>query len=118
MKTTLFILSALLLSTSASLAVAGSCEIKYTRAACPGKEAESFKKCDGKASCIKTVVADSAEVCRTKAAAACANDRIDITKSKIINALFDGKPVMGKTGGADHCQDYAAKAEEFNQCGK
>ncbi|MGB9129091.1 MAG: hypothetical protein WCB97_05530 [Thiobacillus sp.] len=117
MKHISLLVSALLFSVSGSLAVAGSCDIKYTRAACPGKEAISFKKCDGKVSCVKTVTADSAEACRVKAVAACANDRLDITKSKVINATFDGKPVSNKAGGTDHCLDYSARSEEFNQCG-
>ena len=110
-------LVALLFCISGAQAFAGSCDISYTRTACAGKEAISFKKCDGKASCIKNVVTDSADACRVKAVAACANDRLDITKSKVINAKFDGKPVLNKAGGADHCQDYAERATEFNQCG-
>ena len=117
MKRISLLLSALLLSIGGSVAVAGSCELKTTRTACPGKEAISFKKCDGQASCSKTVSVDSAEACRTKAVAACANDRLEITKSKAINATFDGKPVSNKAGGMDHCLDYSARAEEFNKCG-
>jgi hypothetical protein len=118
MKSISLLISGLLLSLCGSVAFAGSCDIKYTRTACPGKDAASFKKCDGSASCTKTVTADSADQCRTKAVAACANDRVDITKSKVINATFDGKPVLNKAGAADHCLDYAARAEEFNQCSK
>lgn len=91
--------------------------MSYTRTACPGKEAISFKKCDGKASCVKAVTADSAEACRVKAVDACANDRLDITKSKVVSATFNGKAVLNKAGGADHCLDYAARAAEFNKCG-
>ncbi|ADL55007.1 hypothetical protein Galf_0976 [Gallionella capsiferriformans ES-2] len=96
---------------------AGTCDINYTRTACPGKEAISFKKCDGKASCVKTGAADTAEACRVKAVAACANDRLDITKSKVITATFNGKSVTNKAGGADHCADYAERAVEFDKCG-
>jgi hypothetical protein len=118
MKSISLLVSGLLLSICGTMAFAGSCDIKYTRTACPGKEAASFKKCDGAASCIKKVSVDTAEICRTKSVAACANDRVDITKSKVINASFDGKPVLNKAGAADHCLDYAARAEEFDQCGK
>jgi len=97
-------------------AMAG-CDLTYTRTACPGKEAVSFKKCDGKASCVKSAKADTAEACRVKAVAACANDRLDITKSKTLSATFNGKPVLNKAGGADHCQDYAEREAEFNKCG-
>ncbi len=117
MKKVSLVLAALFLSLSAVAAVAGSCDVNYTRTACPGKEAISFKKCDGKASCVKTGTADTEEACRVKAVAACANDRLDITKSKVITATFNGKPVKNKAGGADHCADYAERASEFNKCG-
>ncbi len=117
MKHVSLLLSVLFLSLSGAQAIAGNCDINYTRTACPGKDAVSFKKCDGKASCVKTVAADSAEACRVKAVAACANDRLDITKSKVISATFDGKPVMNKKGAADHCQDYSERDAEFNKCG-
>jgi hypothetical protein len=110
-------LATLFLSFNAAWAVAATCDIGYTRTACPGKEAISFKKCDGKASCVKTVTADTAEACHSKAVAACANDRLDITKSKVITATFNGKPVMNKAGGADSCADYAEREAEFNHCG-
>ena len=97
-------------------AMAG-CDLTYTRTACAGKEAISFKKCDGKASCVKSKEAASEQACRAKAVAACANDRLDITKSKTVSATFNGKPVMNKAGGSDHCQDYENRATEFNQCG-
>lgn len=117
MKHFSLLLSALFLSASAAQAVAGSCDINYTRTACPGKEAISYKKCDGKPSCVKTISVDTADACRAKAVAACANDRLDITKSKVIAASFNGKAIQNKAGGADHCLDYAERAAEFNQCG-
>lgn len=116
MKPILVFLSALFLCLSGAQAVAG-CELTYTRTACPGKEAVSYKKCDGKQSCTKPATADTPEACRVKAVAACANDRLDITKSKVLSATFDGKPVLNKTGGADHCLDYAEREAEFNKCG-
>jgi hypothetical protein len=118
MKHTSTLLSALFLSLCVGQAVAGSCDVGYTRTACPGKDAISFTKCDGKASCVKNTTADTADACRAKAVAACANDRLDITKSKVITATFDGKPVLNKAGGPDHCLDYAAREAEFNKCSK
>lgn len=117
MKSISLHLAALLLCISGAQAVAGSCDLAVTRASCAGKEAISFKKCDGKASCTKSGEAASADACRAKAVAACANDRLDITKSKVIGATFDGKPVLNKAGGTDHCLDYAERAAEFNKCG-
>jgi hypothetical protein len=118
MKRSSALLSALFLVLCASQASAGTCDISYTRTACPGKEAASFAKCDGKASCIKSTTADTIAACREKAVQACANDRLDITKSKVITATFDGKPVGNKAGGPDHCLDYAARDAEFNKCAK
>lgn len=116
MKRISLFLAVLFLSFSGAQAFAG-CDLAYTRTACPGKEAISFKKCDGKASCTKAATADTPEACRVKAVAACANDRLDITKSKVIDATFNGKPVLNKAGGTDHCLDYADRAVEFNKCG-
>ncbi len=117
MKHFSLLLSALVLCLSSAWAVAGSCDVNYTRTACPGKEAISFKKCDGKASCVHTATTDTEEACRVKAVASCANDRLDITKNKVITATFNGKPVKNKAGGADHCADYAERAAEFDKCG-
>ena len=94
------------------------CAIVYTRAACPGKEAESFAKCDCKQSCTKYVPAKSADECAAAAAVACANDRPTITQSKVINATYKGKPVKTASGKADFCVDYAKRDAEFNQCAK
>lgn len=116
MKRISVVLSFLLLSFSSASSFA-SCDLNYTRTACPGKESTSFKKCDGKASCMKSVAADSLETCRRKAVDACANDRLDITKSKVISASMDGKPVLNKAGGTDLCQDYSERKSEFDKCG-
>ncbi len=97
--------------------MAAECNINYTRIACNGKEAISFKKCDGKANCTKTSDVATAEECQVKAVKSCANDRLDITKSKVITASFGGKALKNKTGGSDFCQNYAEKSIEFNQCG-
>lgn len=94
------------------------CAIKYTRTACPGKEADSYSKCDGKKSCTKYVPASSVEECKEAAVKACANDRLDVTKEKVINATYKGKPVKSDSGKPDFCADYAKRAEEFNQCSK
>lgn len=97
---------------------ATDCAVTYTRTACPGKEAESFKKCDGQKSCTKYLDADSEEKCRVAAINACANDRLDVTKSKVITAKFKGKGIKSQAGKEDLCLDYPKRATEFNQCGK
>jgi hypothetical protein len=94
----------------------GDCGISYMRTACPGKEAQSYAKCDGQASCIKFVAADSAQACQTAALKACANDRLDITKSKVVGATYKGAPLKSATGKADFCEDYDKRAAEFDQC--
>ena len=96
----------------------GDCALAYTRTACPGQEAESYKKCDGKQSCTKNVAAASAEKCVEAAVQACANDRLTVTASKVITASFKGKALKSPTGKDDMCQDYAKRAAEFNQCAK
>jgi hypothetical protein len=86
--------------------------LTVTRTACPGKEKESFSKCDGKASCeVKDKAAD-AKACAAAAVKACENtpDRQKVTKSKSITAIFDGKPVEG---GKNVC---AADRADFNKC--
>jgi hypothetical protein len=119
-----YVLSALLFVGSTGLALRDAraedkavCSVKTTRAACPGKEAESFKKCDGKASCDKTVEAKTAAACTEAAVAACANDRLDVTKSKTITATWNGQPLKSKSGKEDLCLDYAKRAAEFDKCG-
>jgi hypothetical protein len=99
-------------------ATAGECGIEYTRSACPGKDAESYAKCDGKQTCVKATALDSASACQAAALKACSNDRLDVTKSKVIRATFDGKPMKSASGKEDFCADYANRAAEFDKCGK
>lgn len=113
-------LSAALVVTAllASTAIAGDCGIEYQRTACAGKESESYAKCDGKQACVKTTPADTAQACQAAALKACANDRLDVTKSKVIRATFDGKALKSASGKDDFCVDYANRAAEFDKCGK
>jgi hypothetical protein len=108
----------LLLVNVAEAEDAGNCAITYTRTACPGQEAESYKKCDGKQSCTKLVAADSEAKCREAAIQACSNDRLTVTRSKVIGAKFKGKALETKSGKDDMCLDYPKRDTEFNQCGK
>jgi hypothetical protein len=94
------------------------CAINYTRTPCPGQEAESYKKCDGKKSCTKTVAADSVQSCQELAVQACSNDRLTVTASKVITATYKGKALKSKAGKDDLCLDYAKRDVEFNQCSK
>src|SRR5688572_15733138 len=94
------------------------CEVTTTRTACPGQEAESYKKCEGKKSCSKKVEAATAEACVEAAVASCSNDRLEITKSKTITVKFGGKAQKSKSGKDDVCLDYPKRAAEFDQCKK
>jgi hypothetical protein len=94
------------------------CALTYTRTACPGQEAESYKKCDGQKSCTKSVAADSEAKCQELAVNACSNDRLTVTQSKVITATYKGKAIKSKAGKDDLCLDYAKRDAEFNQCGK
>lgn len=100
-----------------SVAQAGTCEIKYTRTACPGKESISYKKCKGKQKCSKFKEAASVDECAAMAVKSCRNKRLTVTKSKVINALFDGQAINASNGNADFCTVYEKASEEFNKCG-
>ena len=101
------------LALTAGSVLAGECMLQVTRTACPGKETESFSKCDGKASCNESVPAASAGQCTLKAKSACSNKRLDVTKYKKVTATYDGTAV---DGGKDFCTGhpdfpYASKAD-------
>ena len=117
------LLSAALASTVLMFAAAAQaeCVVHYTRTACKGQEAVSFKKCDGNASCDKTKEAADAAACAAAALKSCANDRLDITKYKEITADFDGTPLVGgfdNTGNPDPAGPNfcAADRPDLNQC--
>lgn len=98
------------------LSYAGTCEIQYTRTACPGKEKISYKKCKGKQSCSKFKEAADANECKAMATKSCGNKRLTVTKSKVINALFEGAKLQTDGGSDDFCTVYAKVKEEFNRC--
>ncbi|WP_372770180.1 hypothetical protein [Pseudoalteromonas sp.] len=98
------------------VAQAGTCEIKYTRTACPGKEAISYKKCKGKQNCSKFKEAESAAECGDMAVKSCRNKRLTVTKTKVINALFEGQQIKASNGSDDFCTVYEKASEEFNKC--
>ncbi len=110
---TISALAALFVLSMASSAYAGECSVRYVRTACPGKEVESYSKCGGAKECNKNEQAASAAACIGNAKRACANSRLDITKSKVITATFDGKVLKGPFAGGNFC---AAKRADFNKC--
>ncbi len=98
--------------TFAPVATAGECNLTVSRTACPGKEKESYSKCNGVQKCDEVKTADSAAACGKEAVKACDNvgPRQKITKSKVITAKFDGAMVEG---GKNFC---AADRSDFNKC--
>ena len=94
----------------ASNAYASDCIVHYNRTACPGQEVESYSKCGGTKECDKDEAASTEAACTAAATAACDNSRLEITKSKVITAKFQGKPLKG---GGNFC---AADRADFNKC--
>ena len=122
MRMVLFALAGVLLSMSAAQNVAQAaevtdCAVHYTRTACPGQEATSYKKCGGEQSCVKYKKAATMEACQAAATKSCRNRRLNITKNKVINAEFQGQRIQTANGNDDFCLEYEKRAEEFNQCG-
>ena len=101
---------------AAETASTSDCAVHYTRTACPGQEATSYKKCDGQQSCVKYKEADSLEACQEKAVKSCRNRRLNITQLKVITAKWQGQAIQSPSGNDDFCVDYAKRAEEFNRC--
>jgi hypothetical protein len=108
-------LAALFVLSMSSNAFAGECSVRYVRTACPGKEVESYSKCGGAKECNKLEQANSEAACVGAAKRACANSRLDITKSKVITATYDGKVLKGAFAGGNFC---ASKRPDFNKCAK
>lgn len=106
------VLSSLLLALSifTTTAFAGDCTLKITRTACSGMEGESYKKCGGKQACDELKETASADACANEGLKACENTRLDITKSKVITADFDGEAVQG---GKNLCDPARP---DFNKC--
>ncbi len=119
MKVLSSILAALAIVTMFSMpaqAADSQCAVHYTRTACAGQEAVSYKKCDGKQSCVKHKKADSLEACQKAAMKSCRNRRLNITKSKVITATWKGEAITAPGGAEDFCTEYPKKDVEFNKC--
>ena len=111
-----FLMIGLTPAQGAEMAATTQCAVHYTRTACPGQEPTSYKKCDGKQSCVKYKEADSPEACQAKAVKSCRNRRLNITKQKVITATWQGQPIKSASGNDDFCLDYEKRDEEFNRC--
>jgi hypothetical protein len=91
------LLSALALTLSSSVAMAGECVFKTAREACPGKETEAFKPYDG-----KKETEDKKDVADDKACIALAEKSAKIVRKgtlvskKVHTVMFAGKD-LGKT---------------------
>jgi len=102
--------------TEAVPTVEGDCTVHYVRTACEGQEETSYAKCDGEQECDKAKEAASVEECQAAALKSCANDRLDITKSKVITATYKGEAIQSASGNDDFCLDYENRDAEYNQC--
>ena len=100
------------LSLASDAFAADDCVIHYNRTACPGKEEEAYSKCGGTKECDKAADASTEAACTAAAKEACANSRLEITKSKRITARFNGKALKGSDG-ANFC---ASNRPDFNKC--
>jgi hypothetical protein len=88
------------------------CVVNVNRTACAGKESESYSKCGGSKSCDKDYPAATEAACIAAAKENCPNKRLDITKSKVVKARFNGKSLAGPYGGG-FC---APNRPDFNKC--
>ncbi|MEO5376730.1 MAG: hypothetical protein H7832_02940 [Magnetococcus sp. DMHC-6] len=116
-----FAASLIVLGFAGSAAAESPCVLSYVRTACAGQEAVSYAKCGGKAACDKEKDADMKPICVAEAEKACSNDRVDITKSKIIKAKFRGEQLVGgyNDAGAPDPKGFnfcAADRPDFNKC--
>lgn len=106
------LLAALIGLSFTSTASAFECVVHITRTACAGQEAESYSKCQGAKSCDKNEDVSTEAACIAAAKAHCPNSRLDITKSKVVKARFNGKQLPGPYGGS-FC---APNRPDFNKC--
>lgn len=122
-KSSVSVVASLMVLGFAGIAVAANeCVISYTRVACAGQEKTSYAKCDGNPSCDKKKEdADMKPICIAEGKKACANDRTDITKSKVIKVKFNGVQLEGGFNdagqpdpkGTNFC---ASDRPDFNKC--
>lgn len=120
-KSSVSVLASLMVLGFAGIAAAEDCVVSYVRVACKGQEKVSYAKCDGKPACDKEKEADIKAVCAAEGPKACANDRTDITKSKVIKVKFKGVELIGgyddagkpDPKGTNFC---AADRPDFNKC--
>ena len=99
LSTSVFSMLAATLAVSAS-ASAAECQLHVSRTACPGKETESYSKCNGKQSCDTVVDTLDAASCAEAALKSCENKRFDITQYKSVVARFQG---VDFAAGRDFC---------------
>ncbi|MBF0445840.1 MAG: hypothetical protein HQL68_09625 [Magnetococcales bacterium] len=121
MKTFLSIAAMVTALVGISTMAYAECAVSYTRTACRGQEATSFKKCDGKQSCTKVKEADSLHACWQAAVKSCNNGRLDITKYKQITATYNGRQLTGGFGPGGHPANNGSNfcwggRPDLNQC--
>ncbi|MBF0193287.1 MAG: hypothetical protein HQL71_01970 [Magnetococcales bacterium] len=97
------------------------CAVSYTRTACRGQDATSYKKCGGNKSCTKIKKADTMHACWQAAVKSCNNGRLDITKYKQITATYNGRQLIGGFAPSGHPSNNGTNfcwggRPDLNQC--
>lgn len=92
------LLSSIFVTTLATSAFAGDCELSIDRKPCPGKEAAAFKPYDGKNPTIeKKAKAVTLEACTKEGEAASKIVRKGTLAEKTVTIKFDGKDISKKS---------------------
>ncbi len=113
MKKTILVLGLFMLAFLMVTSVYARCNVNYTRTACKGQEAISYKKCGGDQSCSKLRNTDNVQECWQLAIKSCNNSRLNITKFKVITATYGGAQLIG---GYDNLGNPDPNGTNF--CGK
>jgi hypothetical protein len=105
----------------AQQARAADCVIHTKRMACPGQDAEAYKKCGGKQECDSENDAATEEACMKAALADCEIRRPGVISVKAITASFKAKTLKGGyTADGKHSADgpnfCPADRPDFNKC--
>jgi hypothetical protein len=69
------------------------CAVHYTRTACIGQEAVSHKNVMVKSHAQNTSLLIHLNPVKTQFLNSCESKRLDMTKSKVITAMYNGKPI-------------------------
>ncbi len=102
------------------ICLADSCVFTVTRKACPGKEAQSYAKCEGQASCEVEKRAKDKAACESEAKKECFNSaaRQEITDSKMVTDVKFRKKAGDEVISTGDICATVDKAKNFGKCKK